>query len=991
MTETIEGVDESRAERLESGPQAGVSQRIRVAEGLAFIGLLAAFMGALGPADRVSTVYSWPPSAVPDAQPSRMWYTPLLLVAQRHPETISATLPCSATPAQPTASSPVIVFATVRFPERVSGLFVTRDSTRLTVRIGPTLLTRAPLSARTTAADDCSYHLLFDDGRWSLSGGPGDISLAGDVGLMPVVSGLFSELDLRSPASLSAAVTTKPHKTRAKVHQTVGWVVAALAIGASLWLIAFERRPRRLWRRARRLGRQAAAHAHPADAVVAATLVVWWVFSPAHWDDGWAIARQRGFSTSGGFSNYYDSFGANLPNGYWIDWLQHWLVQHSNALLVLRIPALVCLAATWLLSRWILARILGPSRTVDGLALWAFTSAFLAGALAWGMTLRPEPVTALLIAAVMACVVWFVDRETAAPLALAAILVSLAVTAHHAGIATIAPLLIIAPRLLTWIRANRAAAIALAIAVVGLSLALAFVGSDLGQRSVDAAAIRAYAVPDAWFDELRRYARLSDFHGGPPLRRASFALMALAVLAFLVRRRRERQGLVDLPAPALGVMLLLLLAAPSKWPWHFGAFIGVASLAVAAETHRLGRQAVGSSGWQARPFVVVGAAVVAIAWAWGPRQPWTVLDLRALDWRLGFEQALSLSAVAAGLPIVLVGLLVAANIRRARRRTEAPWRVACATAPLLVVPIVVFTLAALTFDAATSPWTQGRQNLAVFRGSAGCGLADGLLTPSPVSMSPLAAANSTRRPTVPDWVPDAPIRAIPRFALGPLGVEVGSVSSPWFELPRASPARRVGFFAAGDPEAAGRLELEWGRSTDDGFEPLGGGLVGVDPRAETSGTSPWRFVASSDLPQRGPEANAARITLHSGVRPGSLVAVTSLVAYSNRSFGQLLARREGQTWVSPIVAPYIPCAVLPALRDGVADVPMYVISAFAVRDLPLGYATSPFNGISDVYELERITFADSDNAPRDDLGIFRVHDRILGAELLRPDKTTVVS
>ena len=55
------------------------------------------------------------------------------------------------------------------------------------------------------------------------------------------------------------------------------------------------------------------------------------------------------------------------------------------------------------------------------------------------MTIRPEPVTALLATAVAACAIGFVVRETVTPLAIAALLVPLALTAHHTGIVALAP------------------------------------------------------------------------------------------------------------------------------------------------------------------------------------------------------------------------------------------------------------------------------------------------------------------------------------------------------------------------------------------------------------------------------------------------------------------------------------------------------------------------------------------------------------------------
>ena len=71
------------------------SRRVRVAEVLAFVGLVAALVGALGPADRIRTTYSWPPGRC-RGTPTKLWYTPC---SSRHrPETLTATLPCALSP-----------------------------------------------------------------------------------------------------------------------------------------------------------------------------------------------------------------------------------------------------------------------------------------------------------------------------------------------------------------------------------------------------------------------------------------------------------------------------------------------------------------------------------------------------------------------------------------------------------------------------------------------------------------------------------------------------------------------------------------------------------------------------------------------------------------------------------------------------------------------------------------------------------------------------
>ena len=235
--------------------------------------------------------------------------------------------------------------------------------------------------------------------------------------------------------------------------------------------------------------------------------------APAHWDDGWVVARQSNFVSAGGFSNYYDSLGSNLPNGYWLEWLQHWLSRRSGAVLLLRLPALLSLVAAWAVSRFALSLILGPasrSRVID----WALASTFVAGALAWGMTMRPEPFTALLVTLVFVCAVAFTrSEESSAALALAIGLIPLAATGHHAGLLTAAPLLAIGPQLISWIRRNPAAATALVTAAFALLLLLAFLGADVGQRSLEARPFDRMECQTLGSISFVEYGRLSDFHG----------------------------------------------------------------------------------------------------------------------------------------------------------------------------------------------------------------------------------------------------------------------------------------------------------------------------------------------------------------------------------------------------------------------------------------------------------------------------------------------
>ena len=282
--------------------------------------------------------------------------------------------------------------------------------------------------------------------------------------------------------------------------------------------------------------------------------------------------------------------------------------------------------------------------------------------------------------------------------------------------------------------------------------------------------------------------------------------MGLAVLAFLVRRTRTPRGdMLDLPARTLIIGLILLIAVPSKWPWHFGALMGIAAIAVATETHRIRSDDHRPRSWQARWLLAVAAITVAIAWSWGPRELWTLLDTNTVDWTP--DSAISFSTVAAALPVLLLFVLMAALRLRRRPSSDAPWRVASLAAPILVVPILVFTVAVLATDAARSEWTLARQNVRSLRGDAGCGLADTLLIPQMSSMRQLRATTSTPMPGLrSEWMPDTPVQHLERFPLRPSGP--GSVSSPWFSTGTAA---RFGLFLAGYQSGGDKLAVEWGK------------------------------------------------------------------------------------------------------------------------------------------------------------------------------------
>lgn len=962
-----------------------LKRRRRIALGLSLVAASLALVGALGPADHIRTTFTWPGSSLPERTPTTAWYTPLLLM-RHQPEAIAAGLPCSPPRQLAAAGQPLNVLSSARHPERTKGLAVTRFGQVLVVAIGATEIARVQLVPPGSDTDTCSYDLELTDGTWSIDGGPDGVEMSGALEEMPIVTGLFTGVDLQADPSVSAELLTEIHATHVTARQTIAWVAAVLAAAAALLLVAFETRPRSPWTVARDLLRGVFGRVRASDGVVAVVLVAWWALSPAFWDDGWVLARQRTFSTTGGFSNYYDTFGTNLPNGYWLEWTQHWLTQATSTLLLLRLPALLCLGAVWVLCRWMLSRLLAARE--DRAALWALTAVYLTGALAWGMTLRPEPVTALLVTGVVACTIRFREQRTTAPLALVAVLLPLALTGHHAGVIAFAPLIVAAPGLLRWARATPAAAATVVLTGLASLLLLAFIGSDVSRRAADVRATSQFGTyRGGWRDELQRYVDLSAFPYGTPLRRAFVAIALLAVLAFVFRRRRAARGLLDFPAPTLGVALALLVLAPSRWPWHFGAFVGLAALAAAAESARLGEEAREARRLQLRPLIFIGAGMIGAAWAWAPRERWNVLDLQTLAWFPAFEANVSMAVLAFLLPLcLLAGLMATALLRRSPRSLPGtPWRTASWIAPALATPLVAFTVGMLATDAVrTKSWTLTRQNLASLEQDAGCGLADDLSVPVLASVRPLEARGASETDDVPVWAPPPPSDGLPVLASEVDGM--GSSQSPWFELPRA---RELGVFVSGNPGESDTWAFEWGHARGSEVEGLGIDTVLIPPR-DVGSNPTWHFLGSNELPSPRPRANAVRLVFQSDIAPGPAFASTAPVSYSRARLAAMLEERGSTTYISPNLVTYFPCSELPRFQDGVARAPGLLV-VWREADTPVDFTNSPFAGLLDLYELERLPPVDTSGSPFTEAAVLAVDRRIRGASIAPPNRDTSIS
>jgi len=890
--------------------------RIRLALLLAICAVAAAAFAARGPAVDEQAEYSWPPAELPAASPSRTWFTPMLL-ARHAPKALDARLPCGPARALPGAGRRIVLLATARDVPRWNALEVTRMATsrKTVVRVGSVELATI---AATGAARGCSLHFHLDGLRWTLSqtGGP---TRHGELGSAPGVAGLITELDLRARTGVSVTVRPLPQDTRPSEAQTALRVLAgALLAAAVLLLLSIRRRRFRSFR-----GPGLAAQ----DAQVGLVLMVWWLLAPLQDDDGWVRARQTNSLASGGFSNYYEHWGANLPLATWLEWLQHFLVAHTTSLALHRLPSMVLMAATWYVCRLSLTRRLGSPPRRDDATWWAASLSFSVGAVAFGNTLRPEPAIALLAATVLGLCLAYLAKPAVGLLVAAVLLCGLAITVHPSGVIAAAPLVICLPRIVRDAR-ERNAIDATQLAVVAVvatawTVLLAFMDSDVDNRETSATLIRsAGGHSDGIFQELQRYGRLGE-PGASPLRRLFVGLLllvALASVAALIRRRRSLAS--RLPSASVALSLVFLSVTPSKWIWHFGALVGVAAVAVGVETGRWSSLRISS-----RARAAAAAAVLLVALAAGIKaNHWGPLDVGRLDWSVT-PALYVLGAVAA-----FAAALAAAHVGRVRHS-------AVVVLPAVLASTIAVTVLTFAADAvATSGWTPARQAGASLIGRDGCGVAADILAETPARDPTEGPAAGRRTLRVPSFAAHRPPEPAELDRTG---------ATPWYPVAR----ERIGVFVTGRWQHGDTLTVTWGRRGTSHVRPLVRGEADFLQSSEGPDFARWRFVAESSFPARPPTADSVRFRLTPS-SDASSARVTSPTTARRLPLAEVLQRDGSRTLVSPFLFEAMPCTRLPELAYGVATTPNVLVDWVPVPSLT--NTTSPWAGISEVFDLDRI-------------------------------------
>jgi hypothetical protein len=880
---------------------------------MALVALACAVAAAHGPAIPQLSAYSWPGQIAAD-EPTRTWVAPLFL-ARHRAASIEANVPCRPLETVRDAGSDgtIVLLSTTRDPTTQHGLAITASGAgTTTVRVGNRVLGRfAP-----TSAPHCVLNVHIAGEEWTVAQ-TGSPAHGGRLAAAPRVVALLTELDLHSAPLLHVRVLPIPQDTRPSPRQTgfriAGAAFLAAAVAFLLWPIP-RPRPLRPWH----------PRLAPQDGLVALTVIVWWILAPLHFDDGWVRARQQNSLESGGFSNYYEPWGANLPMATWLEWLQHFVVARSDALAIQRLPTVLVLLATWTASRACVARLVGRRPTPRDAAWWSAAVAFAAGVAAFGITLRPEPAISLLAVVVLLCCLRWLERPTLWLLVLSILLIPLSVTIHPTGAVAAGPLLLMLPRVVREARSGtsltRLGLVALIPTTLAWLLWLAFLDADVSSQRTSLTLLRDTEEHGAGLlQELDRYQTLSGI-GASSLRRLTVALILLAAVAAVAAFARKRPLPERLPAASVLLGLAIFAMAPSKWIWHFGALVALAAVAVGVEAHRLAAVKLRRI---ARWYLVFALVVLGL---WAAKQPgiWGPIDTE----RLASIYVVRPYAAAVFLG---VGVLVLAS--------QFGWigRPHLSALSVVVGALLFVTTAMFAMDAAApGGWSAARQVTSDFRGDDSCGVASELVLSVPTSLSSPLDVRSRRTAVEMSARQEANRgRAHP--------TSWSAVSGP-----------SIGVFIQG-LRPVDRLRVTWGRTTVRGVAPLRSGYA--DLRQANWGYPRWQFVAQDDFPDRPGGANVVRFDVR-GVKGGAATAVvTGPLPYRRSSLANVLKRPGAVSWVSPFLYAGMPCADLPKLAYGVVAAPNLLVDFNPGRVLR---GSSLYAGIGDVFDLMRIPLETSE-------------------------------
>lgn len=722
-------------------------------------------------------------------------------------------------------------------PTAAEGLRVTAENGSLTAFLGPAVVFREPITAQ-----PCQYRIRTEDQKlfYTKDGRTLGTSALPDVDALITAITTLPGRDLDVTVRVDDRFASAPTPVKLVL---LAAVVAGLLVCAGC-LIVLYRRP----------GRRKRFHPRAADVVVGVTLLAWLFLAPRTSDDGWMYAMALNREHAGYFGNYYMYHNNSYVPFTWLLQLYAWWSELGTAPVLQRVPSLFFAIITWLGVRGAV----GPVAVGKRLLVPALL--FLAWWLPFGLGTRQEASVSACLTITVCAMLLARRRQRVGYLGLAVGAASLGLIAHTAGVLVLLPLALGAKSAAQLIRRTARSttdAVAAVLCVVSCAATAAVAGfadgslNDFLRGSSSFGGGLDTGPPDPLGDEVDRYRLLlGDQSTGNFALRAPALLLLLIVPFFVLLCVRARQRRRPLPRPlwltgwtcTLG--LVLLVCTPSKWPWHFGAFAGVATIFLshlALSAPDLARRYLGTR----RLTFVVGSLLLAGSggWIWlaaQGRNTWADDVLPGVP--LAGEPLPSAVAPA----VVLAGALVVTLVPRRDAFTAIHLARAIAVCFLvgeLAFLVGGFALATVRTRDSWSPWADAVADPLARR----CGEARVLRAADPGSARPVAvlagapATDGFDRDVRAAGSPPEPGPATAEV-YGSLTAGPATMTTPWLRLPAdLSADKQLMTTVSGVTGAGNTLTAEFAAASDGGYR-----VVARSDFAAPEDSLSWRDVAISD-------------------------------------------------------------------------------------------------------------------------------------------------
>ncbi len=933
-----------------------------------FVGLLGAALALalpLAPVVADRTVVSWP---VTGQEPVS---TTAFFVPYR-PAELQVEVPCSAIREAAARPDRTTVVATTVVPENgaTSGLVVDGQAGRVRV-----LVNGRVVREETPATDGCDLTVDSDDAATTVSGGSAPSTvLPGE--LVPEVFAFTTDLTPDQAADLTVTARTRTWFE----SQPSALKLAMIGLHSALVLLSVvllvRRRGPPSARSAPRPTPGSAARLL-CDVTVVAVLTAWVVIAPQTDDDGYATMTIRNALVSGDVGNYYHWFNASEAPFTLVQRITEPIVALTIEPVWLRLPSYLVGLATWfVISRGVLGAVL-PSAGRRGILRWVAALCFLAWWLPFDLGVRPEPFVALAAATVLALLLRATAGAARRPLLMvgsAALVAGVSLAITPSTVVVLAPVLVFLPRIWRLVRADAGGSWVTTAGTVALLGCLASTGvvlmfADQTWHGVaKATELHTLIGPNlAWYEEVTRYAALLGGGGqGSATKRVPVlvTLVLLVVVGLLLARRTREPSLLPgahLVAASTALGFLLLVLTPSKWTHHFGAMVGLAVpfLVVAgALVVQVARERSRDPGVVAIGLVGAGLLALATALAFSGTNAWFLYSNLGLPYR---DVPVRPFGVPLDNPVTwLVGGTLAAVVlvRRRGQRGRSGATTAAVLAPAVLgsaalLSAVLLLLGSFTAaplrQAAGGGYSLTQVNLESVTGGT-CGVTDAVEVLVDDPDGPLRAvsddASSERFASGAGFLPSSP----PPPALGEgLATDVwgslvdgevttGTLTSSWYDLPALDDGQDVAVSVAGRSGGANRLELEFGRSDDQGeVAVLGRRLLDDGPVGQPA----WRPLA---VPAGVAPAGADRVrvvAVDAATDIGGWLAVTAPRVRTTERLQDYLTGR-GPVLPDWPLSWQVPCVRdIPVVADGLAETPEVLLAAPSAYSVIAGIAYDP--------------------------------------------------